>query len=80
MSLNDMLHTLLGLVPVPGLSTVVSVLKFIISGVRSAQESKTQLAALAISLGHLLAALHREFVSSRLTANSCEEPLQNLVR
>jgi hypothetical protein len=77
MSLDDTLHTL---VPVPGLSTAVSALKFIISGVRAAQESKTQLAALAISLGHLLATLHREFVSSRLTATSCEEPLQNLMR
>ncbi|KAF7358833.1 Kinase-like protein [Mycena sanguinolenta] len=79
MSLDDTLHTLVGLVPVPGLSTAVSVLKFIISGVRAAQESKTQLAALAISLGHLLATLHREFVSARLTATSCEEPLQNLM-
>ncbi|KAF7358835.1 Kinase-like protein [Mycena sanguinolenta] len=79
MSLDDTLHTLLGLVPVPGLSTAVSVLKFIISGVRAAQESKTQLAALAISLGHLLATLHREFVSARLTAASCEEPLQKLM-
>jgi hypothetical protein len=76
----DILDSILGITPVPGLSSAFTVFKFIVSSIRADQSSKKQLVVLANALGQLLAALHRQFQSSRLIAASCVQPLRDLMR
>lgn len=76
----DVFDAILGITPVPGLSSAFTVFKFIVSAIRANQSSKKQLVVLANALGQLLATLHREFQSSRLITASCMQPLRDLMR
>jgi hypothetical protein len=80
MSIDAVVSAVLGIAPVPGLSAAFTVFKFIVSCVNDVQASKKQLRGLAIAVGQLLAALQREFESSRLVATACARPLNDLKR
>ncbi|KAJ7743888.1 hypothetical protein B0H14DRAFT_2987110 [Mycena olivaceomarginata] len=78
MSLDVALDVILGLTPVPGLSSAFTLFKFIVSCVEKLEANQLQLGALANAIGQLLATLHTEFQSSRLIASSCVQPLSDL--
>jgi hypothetical protein len=80
MSLDVALDVILGLTPVPGLSSAFTLFKFIVSCVEKLEANQLQLGALANAIGQLLATLHAEFRSSRLIASSCVQPLTDLGR
>ncbi|KAJ7714809.1 kinase-like domain-containing protein [Mycena metata] len=64
--------------PVPGLSVAFTLFMFIVSTVNEAQASKTQLEALAASIGQLLATLNAEFRAAKLNPKSSAHSLGEL--
>jgi hypothetical protein len=62
----DIIHQCLSLVPVPGLASAFSILRFICSSVAQAQASKGQLQALTQTIAHLLSTLNKEYGGGQL--------------
>ncbi|KAJ7036924.1 kinase-like domain-containing protein [Mycena alexandri] len=78
MSLASAMDVVLKINPVPGLSFAFTLFTFIVSTVNEVQASKTQLEALAISIGQLLATLNAEFRAAKLNPKTSAHSLAEL--
>ncbi|KAF7333378.1 Kinase-like protein [Mycena venus] len=79
MPLDAAVNAVLGATPVAGLGAAFTVFKFIVDCVNAVRTSKEQLTGLANATGQLLETLQREFVSNTLVADSCVQPLKDLI-
>ncbi|KAJ7636250.1 kinase-like domain-containing protein [Roridomyces roridus] len=75
----DAVNMLTGATPVPGLHAAYTVFKFIYSSVQAVRTSKEQLVVLANAVAQLLGTLQREFEGKRLSPESCQKPLKDLI-
>jgi hypothetical protein len=78
LSMMDIIHQCLSVVPVPYLAPAFAALRFIWSSVEQARASRQQLQALAQSIAQLLQTLHDQYRAGRLLESTTSRPLVDL--